>query len=361
MPIPRRCLFLCCAIAVSAVSSTAWCGEPVYDTADQRPFWHASVLDWQFIGDGYTANTLGESVMPTRMVELILWRVTSTKTPKGAMWNAQAWLYWRSSGRDQDQPGDATTAWTSTITLRNGSTLTQMVRSAKIQPLYGTKGDLFLSLPAGEPPADYRIRLNDDFGVVMSNLGLPDLVVPSRATPGRTIVFDQAGGPGWTSSEPEAKRSIENVNLGQMNMGGMKLHLKLDVSATGPIQARTHWDQVAGRPAWSTTDAKLAIILSPAVAKPLPKDHAAPTVGGTLIIKRHSWRLTGSEGWELPRDVGSILKSLGKNAVIAGKMTPWPELAAGKDSAWAQVGNGVIDAAAQPPVAESTPAKDASP
>jgi hypothetical protein len=334
-----------CAALVGAAEPAP--DGPVYVTTDQRPFWYATILDWTFSCDAYSHNSLPPQIMPSRLVEVVLWRGQVQDTPTGPRWSGENWLTWTRTG-----PPELEAESTRTIHLKRAKVDLTFPTILGACPYWPGSGDILLDLTSGSP-VDYRMRASDDHSVVLVGLGIPDLALGQK--PGPRVVRKKLPGstPGWTWDDPQVVRTVGPLSLGKVDIGGMKLDLVMKAEVSGTADGRLSWDAVAGRPLSSTVAADVGVVLTPAFANPLPKEVTVPEIRGRLAIRRQGWMLPDSTGLELPRDLPKLLKALAAQAVVDGKPTPWADLARSPDADLAAVAAGVVQAAAHPPAVKA--------
>jgi hypothetical protein len=315
---------------------------PVYASADLRPFWYATILDWNFTGDAYSHNSLPSHILPKRLVEVALWRGQVTDTPNGPRWSGENWLTWkRVDGIPSLLPG------TLGVQMERARGFLTTITALDTTPCSPGCGDILLDLTSGSP-VDSPFQESDDFSVFLLKMGLPDLALGQRAGPGITRQVLPGKTPGWTWDEPQMTKRL-GMNLGQMDLGGLKLNVTLKGETAGTANGRLAWDAATGRPLSSTVVAKVSLALAPTLAKPLPKDIPTPEIRGQLVIRRQGWVLPDSTGLEVPRDLPKLLTALAAQAVVDGKPTSWADLARSPDADLANVAAGVVLAAAHPP------------
>ncbi len=330
-----------CAVLGGAAEPVA--DGPRYTTADQRPFWYATILDWTFTCDAYSHNSLPPDIMPKHLVEVALWRGQLSETPQGPRWSGENWLTWTRSG-----PPDFEHNGTMTVPMSRAKVDLTFQHAIGACSCWPGSGDILLDLTSGAP-VDYRMRGNHDFSVVLVGLGIPDLALGQRPGPGVVRKALPGGTPGWTWNDPQVARTVGPLDLGKVNIGGMKLDVTMQVEASGMADGRLDWDALAGRPLSSTVAADVGVVLMPAFVKPLPKEVAVPEIRGRLVIRRQGWVLPESSGLEAPRDLPKLLTTLAAQALVEGKPTSWADLARSKDADLAAVAAGVMQAAKHPP------------
>jgi hypothetical protein len=327
---------------------------PVYATADQRPFWYATILDWTFTVDAYSHNPLPPSIMPKRLVEVALWRGQVTDSPTGPRWSGENWLTWTRSA----QPVLFEHNGAMTVQLERakvGLTFPQAIGACPCGP---GSGDVLLDLTSGAP-VNYRMREDDDFSVILVGLGIPDLALGRRPGPGIVRQALPGSTAGWTWNDPQVVRTVGPLDLGKVNIGGIQLDVAMQVKVSGTANGGLAWDAAAGRPLSSTVVADVGVTVMAALTKPLPKEAAVPEIRGRLAIRRHCWMLPDSTDLEVPRDLPKLLTALAAQALVDGKPTPWADLARSPDVDLAAVAAGVVQAAAHPPTVTSAKAGSA--
>jgi hypothetical protein len=323
---------------------------PVYATADQRPFWYATILDWTFTCDAYSHNPLPSEILPKRLVEVALWRGQVTDSPTGPRWSGENWLTWKGRGREHDV--------TDIVQLERAKVGLTFTRAIGACPCWPGSGDVLLDLTSGAP-VNYRMREDDDFSVILVGLGIPDLALGRRPGPGIARKALPGSTPGWTWNDPQVARTVGPLDLGKVNIGGIQLDVAMQVKVSGTANGRLAWDAAAGRPLSSTVVADVGVTVMAALTKPLPKEAAVPEIRGRLAIRRHCWMLPDSTGLEVPRDLPKLLTALAAQALVEGKPTPWADLARSTDADLAAVAAGVVQTAAHPPTVTSAKAGSA--